>query len=253
MIYSKLGKEYVKAVYCHPAYLTYTQIFAVVQLPSSVQLFATPWTTACQTFLFLAISWSLPKFMSIELVMRSNNLILCHSLILLLSNFPSFRVFSSESALCIQWPKYWSFRFSISPSKEYSGLISSKIDWFDLLVSQRTLKSLLQHHRSKAPILWCSAFFIVQLSHQYMAIGKTIASTIGSFVCKVTSLLLTHSRFVIAFLPRSNCLLISWLQSPSTVISETKKRKSVTTSTFLPSICHEMIGLDSMILVIFNI
>ena len=185
MTYSKLGKEYVKAVYCHPAYLAYMQIFAVVQLPSSVQLFATPWTTACQTSPFLAISWSLPKFMSIELVMWSNNLILCHSLILLLSNFPSFRVFSSESALCIQWPKYWSFRFSISPSKEYSGLISSKIDWFDLLASQRTLKSLLQHHSLKALFLWHSDFFKVQLSHPYMTTGKTIALTIQTFVGKV--------------------------------------------------------------------
>ena len=139
MTCSKLGKEYVKAVYCHPAYLTYMQIVAAVQLPSSVELFATPWTVARQTSLFLAISWSLPKFMSIELVMQSNSLILCHPLILLLSNFPSFRVFSNESALCIQWPKYWSFRFSIRPSKEYSGLISFKIDWFDLLAFQRTL------------------------------------------------------------------------------------------------------------------
>ena len=138
------------------------------------------------------------------------------------------------------------FSFSISPSNEYSGFISLMIDWFDLFAVQGTLK----HHSSKASVLWCSAFFIVQLSHPYMTLGKTIALTIQSFVGKVVCLLFnTVSRFVVAFLPRSNCLLISWLQSPSTVILESKKRKSVTVSTFSPSICHEVMGPDAMILV----
>ena len=151
--------------------------------------------------------------MSIELVMPSNHLILCRPLLLLPSFFPSIRVFSNESSLHIRWPKYWSFSFSISPSNEYSGLISFRINWFDLLSAQGTLKSLLQHHSSKASILWLSTFFMVHLSHLYMITGKTIAFTIQSFVGRVTSLLFnTLSRFIIAFLSRSKRLLISWLQ-----------------------------------------
>ena len=152
--------------------------------------------------------------------MPSNHLILCHSL-LLSSIFPSIRIFSNESALCIWWPKYWSFSFSISPSNEYSGLIPFKIDWLDLLAVQGTLKSLLQHHSSKASILWHSAFFMVQLSHLYMTIGKTIALTRGTFVSNVLLFNLL-SRLVIDFLPRSKHLLISWLQSLSAVILEPK-------------------------------
>ena len=163
-------------------------------------------------------------------------------------NFPSIRVFSSELALRIRWPKCWSFSFSISVSDEYSGLISFRIDWFDLLSVQGTLKSLLQHHNSKASILQCSAFFAVQFSHLYMTTGKTIDLTMRTFVGKIMFLLLNRpSRFVIAFLPRSRSLLISWWQSPSTVILEPKKRKSVSASTFSPSICHEVMGLDAMI------
>ena len=156
--------------------------------------------------------------------MPSNHLILCHPLLLLPSIFPSIRVFSNESAVCIRWPKYGSFRFSMSPSKEYSGLISFRIDWLDLLAVQGTLKSLLQHHSSKASILRCSAVFIVQLSHPYVTTGKTIALTRRTFVDKVMSLLFNMSRLVIIFLPRSKHLLISWLQSPSAVILEPPKK-----------------------------
>ena len=159
--------------------------------------------------------------MSIESVMPSNYLMLFHPLLLLRSVFPSIRVFLNESVLCIRWPNYWSFSFSISPSNECSGLISFKMDWVYLLVVQGTLKSLLQHHSSKASILRCLAFFMVQLSHPYMTTGKTIALTRWTFVGKVMSLLFNIlSRLVISFLPRSKCLLISWLQSPSTVILE---------------------------------
>ena len=151
--------------------------------------------------------------------MPSNHLILCHPLLFLPSIFPSIKDFSIESVLCIRWPKDWSFSFSISPSNEYSGLISFRMDWLDLLAVQGTLKSLLQYHSSKTSILWCSAFFVVQLSYPYMTIGKTIALTRWNFVGKVISLLFNMlSRLVIAFLPRSKRLLISWLQSPSTVI-----------------------------------
>ena len=152
-------------------------LIVVVQLLSCVQLFVTPWTAACQASLSFTISQSLLKLMSIELVMPSNHLILCLPLLLLSSIFPRIRVFSNESALRIRWPKYWSISFSISPSIEYSGLISFTIDWFGLLAIQGILKSLLQHHNSKASILQCSAFFIVQLSHPYMTTGKTIALT----------------------------------------------------------------------------
>ena len=170
--------------------------------------------------------------MSIKLVMPSNHLILCWPLLLLPSIFPSIRVFSNESVLCIKWPNYWSFNFSISPSNEYLGLISFRMDWLDLLAVQGTLKSLLQHHSSKTSFLLCSAFFIVQLSQPYMTTGRTIALTKWTFVCKVMSLLFNMlSRLVITFLPRSKCLLISWLQSPSAVILEPKKIKSVTVST----------------------
>jgi len=158
--------------------------------------------------------------------MPSNHLILCRPLLLLLSIFPSIRVFSNESALCIRWPKYWSFSFNVSPSNEYSGLISLRMDWLDLLAVQGTLKSLLQHHNSKASILRCSAFFIVQPSHPYMTTGKTIALTRWTFVGKIMSLLFNMlSRLVIAFLPRSKSLLISWLQSPSAVLLEPPQNK----------------------------
>ena len=181
------------------------------------------WTEAHQASLSITNSWSPPKPMSIELVMPSNNLILCHPLLLLPSIFPSIRVFYNESALCIRWPKYWSFSFNISPSNEQPELISFRMDWLDLLVVQETLKSLLQYHSSKASILPCSAFFIVQLSHPYMTTGKTIALTKWTFVGKVMSLLFNMLfRLVIMFLPRSKHLLISWLQSPSAVILEPK-------------------------------
>ena len=181
--------------------------FSSVQLFSRVWLFATPWTTACQASLSITSSWSLPKLMSIELVMPSNHLILCHPVLLLPSIFRSIRVFSNESTLHIRWPKYWSFSFNISPSNEYSGLISLRMDLSDLLAVQGTLKSLLQHRSSKALILLCLAFFMVQLSHLYVTTGKTIALTKWTFVGKVMSLLLNMlSRLFITFLPRSKCL-----------------------------------------------
>ena len=184
----------------------------VVEMLSHVRLFVTPWPAACQASPSFSISWSLLKFRSIESVMLPNYLILCCPFLCLPSIFPSIRVFSIELALCIRWPKYWSFSSSISPSNEYSGLIYSRIDWFDLLAVQHTLKSLLQHHSSKASILWHSGFFMVQLSHPYMTTGKTIVLTIWAFVSEVMSLLFnTPFRFVIAFLPRNKCLLISWL------------------------------------------
>ena len=179
--------------------------------------------------------------------MPSNHLILCHSLLLLPSIFPSIRVFSNESALCISWPKYWNFSFSISPSNEHPGLISFRMDWLDLLAAQGTFKSLLQHHSSKASILQGSAFFTIQLSHSYMMTGKTIALTRRIFVSKVVSLLFNIlSRLVITLIPRNKRLLISRLQSPSAVILESPKIKSDTVS---PSISHEVMGSDDMILV----
>ena len=193
-------------------------IFSSVQSLSRIQLFATPWTTARQASLCITNSWSPPKPMSIELVMPSNHLILCHPLLLLPSIFPSIRVFSNESVLYFRWPKHWSFSFNISPSNEHPGLISFRMDWLDLLAVQGTLKSLLQHHSLKASILRRSAFFIVQHSHPYMTTGKTIVLTRQTFVGKGMSLLFNMlSRLVITFLPRSNCLLISWLQSPSII------------------------------------
>ena len=182
-------------------------LHSAVQSLSCVQLSETPWTTARQASLSITNSLSLLKLMFIKSVMPSNHLILCHPLLLLPSIFSSSRVFSNESVLHIRWPKYWSFSLRISPSYEYSGLISFKIDWFDLLAVQGTLKSLLQHHSSKASILWCSAFFMVQLSHPYMTNGKTLALTGWTFVVKVMSLLFNMlSRFVIAFLPRSTSI-----------------------------------------------
>ena len=182
--------------------------------------------------------------------MPSNHFILRCPLLLPASVFPSIRVFSNESVLSIRWPEYWSFSFSISPSNEYSGLISFRIDSLDLLAVQGTLKSLLQHHSSKASILQCSAFFMVQLSHPYMTTGKTIALIRWTFINIVMSLLFNMlSRLVIAFLPRSKCLSISWLQSPSAVILEPKKIKSVSIFIISPSICHEVMGLDGMILI----
>ena len=201
---------------------------SLVQSLSCVWLFVTP--------------WSLLKLMSIESVMPSSHFILCHALLSLPLIFPSIRVFSNESALGIRWPKYWSFSFNISPSNEHPGLISFRMDWLDLLAVQDTLKSLLQHHRSKASILQHSAFFILQLSHPYMTTGKTIALTRRTFVGKVISLIFNMlSRFVIAFNPRGKHLLISWLKLPFAVILEPPKIKSVTISIVYPSICHEVI------------
>ena len=220
-----------------------------VQL-SHVQLFATPWTAARQASLSITNSQSLLKLMSIKSAMPSNHVILCCPLLLLPLIIPSIRVVSNESVLHIRWPKYWSFSFSISPSNEYSGLICFRIDWFDLLAVQGTVKILLQHHSSKASILQCSAFFIVQLSYPYMATEKSIALTKWTFVGRVMSLLFNMlSRLVIAFLPRSKCLLMSWLQSPSVVILEPPKIKSFTFSIVSPPICHAVMGPDVMILV----
>ena len=190
------------------------------------------------------------KPMSIESVMPSNHSTLCRPLLLLPSIFPSIRVFSNESALRIRWPNYWSFSFNISPSNEHPGLIFFRMDWLDLLAVQGTLKSLLQHDSIKGSILRHSAFFIVQLSHPYITTGKTIALTRWTFVDKVMSLLFHMlSRLVTAFLPRSKRLLISGLQPPSAVILEPRKINSVTVSIVSPSICHEVMGQDAMILV----
>ena len=202
--------------------------FSSIQSFSRVRLFATPWTTARQASLSIINARRLLKLMTNKSVMLSNHLILCRPLLLPSSILPNNRIFSNESVLCIRWPKYWSFSFSISPSNEYSGLISFRMDWLDLYAVQGTLKSLLQHHSLKASILWLSAFFIVQLSHPYLTTGKTIALT---FVGKLTSLLFNMlSKLVITSLPRSKYLLISWVQSPSTVILEPKKEKSLTVS-----------------------
>ena len=218
-----------------------------VQSLSRVRLFVTAWTAARQASLSITNSRSLLKLMSIESVMSSNHLIIFCPLLLLPSLFTSIWVFSHESVLHIRWPKYWSFSLRISPSSEYSGLNTFRMDWLDLLAVQGILKSLLQHHSSKASILRRSAFFIVQLSHPYMTTGKTIALTRRTFVGKVVSLLFNMlSRLVITFLPRSKRLLISWLQSPCIVIWEPPKIKSVTVSL---SVYHEVMGPDAMILV----
>ena len=212
---------------------------------------AMPWTAARQTSLSITDFQSLLKLILIESVMPSNHLItLCCPLLLPPSIFPSIRVFSNESVFHIRWPKYWSFSFSISSSNEYSGLISLRIDWLDLLAVQGTLKSLVQHHSSKASLLQHSAFFIVQLSHPYMTTGKIIALSRRTFVGNVMSLLFNVvSRLVIVFLPRSKYLLMSWLQSPSAVILEPKKIKFLTVCTVSPSIRHEVMELDAMIFV----
>ena len=184
--------------------------------------------------------------------MPFNHLILCRSLLLLPSVFPSIEVFSNESVLCIRWSKYWCFSFSISPSNEYSGLISFRMDWLYLLAVQGTLKSFPPHHSPKASILWCSAFIIVQLSHPYMTTGKTTALTRQTFLGKVISLLSNMlSRLVTTFLPKSKHLLISWLQSPSSVILEPPKIQSATVS---PSICHKVMGPDALLngMIAFN-
>ena len=203
--------------------------FSSVHLLSHVQLFATPWIAARQASLSITNTRSSLKLTSIESVMPSSHPILCHPLLLMPPISPSISVFSNESTLHMRWPKYWSFSFSIIPSKEHPGLISFRMDWLDLLAVQGTLKSLLQHHSSKASILQHLASFIVQLLHLYMTTGKTIASTRWTFVGKVMSLLFKMlSRLVITFLPRSKHLLISWLQSPPAVILEPPKIKSDT-------------------------
>ena len=208
-----------------------TSEFSSVQSLSRVQLFATPRTAACQASLSITNSRSSLRLTSTESVMPSSHLILCHPLLLLPPIPPSIRVFSNKSTLRMRWPKYWSFSFSIIPSKEHPGLISFRMDWLDLLAVQGTLRSLLQHHSSKASILQCSAFFTVQRSHPYMTTVKTIGLTRWTFVGKVMSLLLNMlSRLVITFLPRSKHPLISWLQSPSAVILEPPKIKSDTVS-----------------------
>ena len=223
--------------------------FSWLQSLSHVWLFVTPWTAAHQASLFITNSQSPPKPMSIESVMPSNHLILCYPLLLLPSILPSIRVFSNESALHIRWPKYWSFSFNISPPNEHPGLISFRMGWLDLLGIQGTLKSLLQHHSSTASIFRHSAFFMVQLSHPYMTTGKTIALTRRTFVDKVMSLLFNMlSRLVITFLPRSKCLLISWLQSPSAVILEPRRIKSASYPVYLPwsdgTRCHDLSFLN---------
>ena len=225
--------------------------FGSVQSLSHVQRFATPWTTAGQASLSINNTRSLSKLMSIESVMPSSHLILCHPLLLLPPVPSSIRIFSSESTLHMRWPKYWSFSFSISPSNEHPGLISFRMDRLDLLAVQGTLKSLLQHHSSKASILRCSAFFIVPLSHSYMTTGKTIALTRRTFVGKVMSLLLGMlSRLIITFLPRTKCLNF---MATVTICSDFGAQKNKvclkTVSTVSPSTSHEVIGPDALILV----
>ena len=212
-----------------------THQFSSVQSHSRVRLFATPWIIARQASLSITNSRSSLRLMSVESVMPSSHLILWRPLLLLPLTPPSIRVFSNESTLRMRWPKYWSFSLSISPSNEHPELISFKMDWLNLLAVQGTLKSLLHHHSSKASILRHSAFFIVQLSHPYMTTGKTIALTRWTLVGKVMSLLFNMlSRLVITFLPRSKHLLISWLQTTSTVILDPREIKSTTVSNVSP-------------------
>ena len=225
-------KKHLKITQVTKTYRLYWNLkfLSSVQSLSRVWLFVTPWTAARQASLFITNSQSPPKPMSIKSVMLSNHLILCHPLLLLPSIFPSIRVFSNESALCIRWPKYWSFSFNISPTNEHPGLISFSMDWLDLTAVQGPLKSLLQHYSSKASILWCSAFFIVQLSHSYMTTGKTIALTRWTFVDKVMSLLLNMlSRLVITFLPRSKFLtgtqIETWTYPRCCSFDQWKKKK----------------------------
>jgi len=219
---------------------------------SRVRIFATPWTAALQASLSITNSQSSLRLTSIESVMPSSHLILCHPLLLQPPIPPSIRVFSNESTLCMRWPKYWSFSFSIVPSKGHPGLISFRMDWLDLLAVQGTLKSLLQYHSSKASVLWCSAFCIVQLSHPYMATEKTITLTRWTFISNVMSLPFNMlSRLVITFLPRCKRLLISWLRSPSAVILEPEKIKPDTVSIVSPLFpwsdgtrCHDLSFLN---------
>ena len=243
----RIGEDVEKK---QPLYTVSDCEFSSVQLLSRVQLFATPWIAARQASLSLTNSRSSLRLKSIESVMPSSHLILCRPLLLLPPVPPSIRVFSNESTLRMRWPKYWSFSFSIIPSKEIPGLISFRMEWLDLLAVLGSLECLLQHHSSKALMLQHSAFFTVQLSHPYMTTGKTIALTRRTFVGKGMSLLLNMlSRLVIIFLPRSKHLLISWLQSPSAAIWEPQKRKSDTVSTVSPSNSHEVMGPDAMIFV----
>ena len=230
--------------------------YSVYQFSSVTQSCPTLWDPMdcrCQTSLFITNFQSLFKLMSIESVMPSNHLILCRPLLFTPSIFPSIRVFSKESVLRIRWPKYWSFSFNMSPSNEHPGLISIRMDWLDLLAVQGTLKSLLQHHSSKASVLGCSAFFMVQLSHPYMTTGKTIALTRWTFVGKIKSLLFNMlSRFVITFLLKSKHLLISWFQSPSEVILLKPPKNSLSLfplfSIYLPwsdgTGCHDLSFLN---------
>ena len=222
---------------------------------SRVRCFATPWTVAHHSALSMGLSrqesWSgLPFPLVFYVPLNSSHLILCRPLLLLPPIPPSIRVFSNQSALTMRWPKYWSFSFTINPSNEHPGLISFRMLWLDLLAAQGTLKSLLQHHSSKASILQHSSFFTIQISHPCMTTGKIISLTRWTFVDKVMSLLFNMlSRLVVTYLPRSKHLLISWLQSPSAVILEPRKIKSDTVSTVSTSISHEVMGPDAMILV----
>ena len=229
--------------------ILYIIIFVVLSL-SHVLLFATPWTAARQATFFNTEPWSLLKLMSIESVMSSNHLIHSRPLLLAPSIFPSIRVFSNESVLCIRWPKNWSFSFSISPSNEYLGLISFRIDWLDLLAVQGTLKSFSptpQFKSINSSVLSLLYGPTLPSIHDYW---KKLALTRQTFISKVMSLLFNMlSRFVIAFLPRSKHLLVSWLQSPSAVILDPKKIKSITVSIVSPSVCHDVMGMDVMILV----
>ena len=247
MYWFRFGNDVCQGGILSPCLFNVYAEFSSVQSLSCFWLFVTPWTAACQASLSITNSQSLLKFMYIESVIPYNHLILCRPL-LLPSIFSSIRVFSNESALHIRWPKCWSFSFNISPSNEHSGLIFFRMDWLDLPAVQGTLKSLLQHYRTKASILWCSASFIVQLSDPYMTIGKTITLSRQTLVGKVMSLFFNMlSRLVKTFLPRSKRLLISWLQSPSAVILEPPKIKSVSIHCFpiyLPwsdgTKCHDL-------------
>ena len=212
----------------HMLYHVPTMRYCSIQPFRHVRLFATTWTAACQAYLSITNSGSLLKLMSIQSVMPSNHPILCRPLLLPPSIFPSIRVFSNELVLRIMWPKYWRFSYNISPSSEYSGLISFRRDWLALLAVQGILESLLQHHSSKSSILWCSAFFTIQFSHPYMITGKTIVLTRWTYVSKLMSPLFNMlSRLIITFLPRSKRHLISWLQSPSAVILEQIKKEQL--------------------------
>ena len=247
-IFLKQNITYEKSIVLPLAQMFPSLQFTLVQSLSHVQLFATPWSAAHQASLSMTNSQSLLKLMSIESMMATNHLIPFYPLFLQPSIFSSIRVFSNESVLHITWPKNGNFSLSISPSNEYSGLISFRMGWLDVLAVQGTLKSLLQHHSSKASVLQCSAVFVVQFSHPYMTTGKTIALTRWTFLGKVTSLLFNMlSRLVMAFLPRRKCLLMSWLKSPFAMILKLKKIKSVTLSIVSPTICHEVMGPDAMI------